>query len=209
MEMFLDKPVTERNILVSLERSAVYRLLGYRQGKTTLSEQMKALVDSLLSEALALINPVGTYLIRKIRSRSEAIAFRRSKVVLRGQSIAALLRQSEAAVFMAVTIGSELEREMSTQTAQGHLDRALVLDAIGSEAAEAAANALNARLITLARQTKRFLTTRFSPGYGDLPLEVQKDLHEELSLTDLGITLTEKFLLFPQKTVTAILGVEK
>ena len=49
---------------------------------------------------------------------------------------------------------------------------------------------------------------RFSPGYGDLPIEVQKDF---LPLLDaerrLGITLSESCLMAPSKSVTAIIGV--
>ncbi|MDO5123950.1 MAG: Vitamin B12 dependent methionine synthase activation subunit [Eubacteriales bacterium] len=46
---------------------------------------------------------------------------------------------------------------------------------------------------------------RFSPGYGDLPLEMQKYI---LTFTDanlkIGLTLTDSMLLTPTKSVTAI-----
>ncbi len=46
---------------------------------------------------------------------------------------------------------------------------------------------------------------RFSPGYGDLPLLMQKDI---LSFLDahlkIGLTLTDSLLLIPTKSVTAI-----
>jgi cobalamin-dependent methionine synthase I len=64
-------------------------------------------------------------------------------------------------------------------------------------------------LITQSRQAKLFLTTRFSPGYGDLPLTFQRDLYRELSLDELGIRITEKCILYPQKTITAVIGVEQ
>jgi len=110
---------------------------------------------------------------------------------------------------MAVTIGSGLENLTSRYTKEKQFKNALVLDTIGSEAAEASANALNSYLLTLARQAKNTLTGRFSPGYGDLPLFFQKDMFRELSLDSLNIVLDKKYILFPRKTVTAILGVEE
>ena len=48
---------------------------------------------------------------------------------------------------------------------------------------------------------------RFSPGYGDLPLDIQGELLSALSAENLlGITLTEKKMMIPAKSVTAIIG---
>lgn len=52
------------------------------------------------------------------------------------------------------------------------------------------------------------LRMRFSPGYGDLPLEVQKPLLTALdSARRAGITLSETMLMMPSKSVSAIIGV--
>lgn len=49
---------------------------------------------------------------------------------------------------------------------------------------------------------------RFSPGYGDLPLPIQKEIIEFLGKSqNLGITLTDSLLMIPQKSVTAIKGI--
>lgn len=49
---------------------------------------------------------------------------------------------------------------------------------------------------------------RFSPGFGDLPLDIQPKI---LSMLDaekqIGVTLTDAFLMIPSKSVTAIIGV--
>ena len=53
-----------------------------------------------------------------------------------------------------------------------------------------------------------FFTTRYSPGYGDFPLEVQ---HDFLSALDaqraIGLYANDAFLLTPMKSVTAVIGV--
>ena len=53
-----------------------------------------------------------------------------------------------------------------------------------------------------------YLRPRFSPGYGDFPLSVQKDLLGGLEAGKrLGITLTEGGLMMPSKSVTAVIGI--
>ena len=51
------------------------------------------------------------------------------------------------------------------------------------------------------------LRPRFSPGYGDLPLAMQREIFAALPLEKaLGLTLGENLLMTPTKTVTAIAG---
>ena len=54
----------------------------------------------------------------------------------------------------------------------------------------------------------RFLTDRFSPGYGDLPLTAQRQLCEALDTgRRIGLSLSPSLLMIPGKSVTAILGI--
>ena len=52
------------------------------------------------------------------------------------------------------------------------------------------------------------LLTRYSPGYGDFPLEAQRPI---LSLLDtprkIGVSLTDSLLMVPSKSVSAVIGV--
>ncbi len=54
------------------------------------------------------------------------------------------------------------------------------------------------------------LRPRFSPGYGDLPLERQTDLFAHLDATKrIGVTLTDARLMIPSKSVSAVIGCSK
>ena len=49
---------------------------------------------------------------------------------------------------------------------------------------------------------------RFSPGYGDLPIEIQKDFFRVLEPNrKIGVSLTESMMMIPSKSVTAIIGI--
>jgi cobalamin-dependent methionine synthase I len=166
-------------------------------------------IEAAFEEAEKLIDAKGVFIIRQIKEKGNLICLQNSQTTILGQSAKDLLKNSFAVIFMAVTIGSGLEKLTGQYTKEKQFENALVLDTIGSEAAEASANALNSYLLTLARQAKNTLTRRFSPGYGDLPLTFQNDMYRELSLDRLKIVLDKKHILFPRKTVTAIIGVEE
>ena len=60
----------------------------------------------------------------------------------------------------------------------------------------------------LRKEGKKLTEQRFSPGYGDLPLANQRLIYDLLKLERLGLKLTEKCMLIPEKSVLAIAGVE-
>ena len=54
------------------------------------------------------------------------------------------------------------------------------------------------------------LVTRYSPGYGDFPLEAQREI---LAILDtprkIGVSLTDSLLMVPSKSVSAVIGVTR
>ena len=53
------------------------------------------------------------------------------------------------------------------------------------------------------------LTHRFSPGYGDLNMNVTNDILSVLKATErLGVSMTQSQMMVPMKSVTAIIGVQ-
>lgn len=207
--MVFDQLKIEGKIQYSIDKKTVYSLLGYKKEQTKLPQKMFDRIESAFEEAEKLIDAKGVFITRQIEEKGNLICLQNSQTTILGQSAKDLLKNSFAVIFMAVTIGSGLENLIGRHTKEKQFENALVLDTIGSEAAEASANALNSYLLTLARQAKNTLTRRFSPGYGDLPLTFQNDMYRELSLDRLKIVLDKKHILFPRKTVTAIIGVEK
>lgn len=83
--------------------------------------------------------------------------------------------------------------------------RAAALQALGASAAECWCDEVNAQIAAEYGETK----PRFSCGYGDLPLSLQKDIFAALQVEkNLGITLSENFFMTPVKSVTAIVGIK-
>ena len=124
---------------------------------------------------------------------------------LEGESVRALLKDCDQVILMAATLGSSVER-LIRRTQAVDMAGALILDACGSAAIENVCDNLCAELA--AGFAPRYLTDRFSPGYGDMPLSQQRELFAALDVTRrIGVTLTDSGLMLPQKSVTALIGV--
>ena len=110
-------------------------------------------------------------------------------------------------LLFACTAGAETDRRIARAKLLSPA-RGLLMHAIGAQQVEGGCDRLCARL---AQQfPDRQLTDRFSPGYGDLTLEMQRDVMAALDCgRTVGITLTDSLLMTPSKSVTAIIGMKE
>ncbi len=125
---------------------------------------------------------------------------------LPGQDIHQLLRDCDRVVLFALTLGMSAEERIHREGLRSPT-AALILDACASAACEQACEELQTLLEGQLCADGLFPTDRFSPGYGDLPLSVQKPLLELLDAQRrCGITLSDTLIMSPRKSVTAIFG---
>lgn len=138
--------------------------------------------------------------------RTEAgFALSGAAVTLTGDTARTMLAQCHSAALLACTLGAEFDALLRSEQARDMSDAA-VLDALGSAYVEAGCNEAEREIA--ARLPGRFLTDRFSPGYGDLPLALQSALCTLLDTPRrLGVTVSGSFLMNPCKSVTAVIGI--
>lgn len=119
-------------------------------------------------------------------------------------NLAHVLRGTNKALIFACTIGMGIDRLIQKYSQIDEV-KALVLQAIGAERVE---TFIDIFIKEYEDQRKVKLTKRFSPGYGDLSLETQKDVFALLKPEkSIGITLNDSLLMSPSKSVTAIVGI--
>ena len=110
-------------------------------------------------------------------------------------------------VLLACTAGAEMDRRIA-RAKIGSPAKGLLMHAIGAQQVEGACDRLCRQLAEM--YPDRELTDRFSPGYGDLPLEMQRDVMSALDCgRTVGIVLTDSLLMTPSKSVTAIIGMKE
>ena len=126
---------------------------------------------------------------------------------LESRALAKNLSGCDEAVFFAATVGAGIDRLIRRYSA-ADITTAVWLQAIGAERVESLCRVFCGELDRQLSLEKRYTRPRFSPGYGDLPLEAQRGLTEFLDCRrKIGVTLNESLLMTPGKSVTAIVGV--
>ena len=117
------------------------------------------------------------------------------------------LAECHAAYLVCTTIGAEFDTLQRRTAATSPAD-AFVLQAIGAAAIEEWTDETE-REIRRELKEGETLVSRYSPGYGDWPLEAQRRLFELLDAPrKVGVSLTDSLLMVPSKSVSAIIGVK-
>jgi len=115
------------------------------------------------------------------------------------KGLAKVIAGSSEIIVFAATVGIEFDRLIG-RFKRTSPAKALILQALGAERAEALCDTFCSSF--------EGRTSRYSPGYGDMPLEHQKDVFELLRCEEkIGVSLNESLLMTPSKSVTAIFGI--
>lgn len=171
------------------------------------SEEISALLDATLGELL----PRLVYKVCYCELEASLCdgAFDLGFALVSSHALARCLSGCERIILFAATIGLELDRAARRYSSTSG-SRALMAQGIGAERIESLCDAF---CLDIAREYEAQgfeCTPRFSPGYGDLPLEVQRDIFAFLKPEGrIGITLNESLLMSPTKSVTAIIGLRR
>ena len=116
-----------------------------------------------------------------------------------------LLENSESVCGLIATIGFSIDSKISFFLEQKEIMPAFILDSVGSVAIEELVQNICDDIKTKYGNT----TMRFSPGYGDWPIQNQKDFLQWLGAEKIGIALSPSFQMIPRKSVSALFGIIK
>lgn len=122
------------------------------------------------------------------------------------RSITRLLADSGHVWLMAATLGPGLEGRSRWYLDHDEYFRGYVLDRLGSHLVEQEIRKLDRDIRRSAAIAGHGTTHRYSPGYGDFPLEAQRVFLALLADDFPDLCLDASGLLRPEKTVTALKG---
>lgn len=183
--------------------------LGYRKTTTVFSEEYKQKLNKIIQEGILMCNTKGIFGRYSIIEKSDKHIMLENELVFESTGLAKLLSNSTEVVLMASTVGSDITDRIHSEVESGDASLGVVLDAVASETADAALDWMVDFINKLIRREGKNLTRmRYSPGYGDLPLFNQKKIYDTLGLEKLKISITERYMLVPEKSVIAIAGIE-
>ena len=140
----------------------------------------------------------------RIERGGAGISLPEAALALPGTLAEKMLAECDTAVLLICTLGAGFDR-LEKEWEARDMARAAVMDSCGSAWTEAVCDEAEREIRS--RFPGKYLTDRFSPGYGDLPLSLQGDFLRALDAgRKLGVTANESFLLLPCKSVTAVIG---
>ncbi len=162
-----------------------------------LNEETNALLQKAAQIASAAIQP--RHVVRKVFFKQTSNGIWADELLLPGQSIEKHLDGCQEGFLLAATLGAQIDTVIRRE--------GLVSQATGTAISACASVVIEDYLDALCPTLAPNLTSRFSPGYGDLPLNIQQAFLKALQAQRIGLYTTESFMMVPEKSVTAIVGV--
>ncbi|NIO48427.1 MAG: hypothetical protein GTN73_03155 [Candidatus Aminicenantes bacterium] len=174
------------NFKVEFDEKRILTLIGYKKRPKEIKEPIKSLIAEEKKKLDNLLHPASIYTIIDYAVTNKHPIF----------------KDAEKVAICVCTIGPELEQEIKKLMEKNEMTRALILDALGSEAAEEVAIQSDRILAEKARKMNLWPSKRFSPGYGKWDIREQRFIFRLLPAADIGVRLTESCMMVPRKSVS-------
>lgn len=164
-----------------------------------------ALIDACIKEAEPVLSYRVCYAILTATYREDQLCL--GNIAAPYQTIIKAIKDADEVLLFAATVGAPFDRLIHRYT-QLEPSKALIMQAIGAERAESLCDAFCDKTADELHASGKRLLPRVSPGYGDIPLAMQRDIFAVLDCPrKIGLTLDESLLMSPSKSVTAIAGI--
>lgn len=187
----------------SINRQEAFRYMGINGEPDS---RIIAAADECEQLLLKAVSPKFNWIFADISWVSpEGISLNMHRLVLRGNDIAEHLQGCFGVALLCATLGEGADR-LLRKLQNEDMAKAVIADSMASAAIEQVCDEAEEKIRE--RFRGKFMTWRFSPGYGDFPLEAQGDFLAAVNASrTVGVNLTDGGLLTPTKSVTAVIGI--
>lgn len=190
-----------------IDRNEALRYMGYRG--QLMDGNMEKLLDACIDEVMDISKKSFTYEIFDIERTQEELCLKGTTLVLKGEDIAAHLAKAEKCAVMAVTLGLEIDKRIAFYS-KTDLTKGLIFDACAAAAVESLCDMVQGEIEVEAENMGLEITARYSPGYGDLSIGIQKEIAKLLKTYErIGLSVNESSIMIPRKSVTAFIGMQR
>lgn len=125
---------------------------------------------------------------------------------IRSKNLEKLTSRSNECILLAATLGHETDRQITIAQNRNMLE-GIALDACASVMIDDYIDRfIKSEIVPRLHEGER-MTSRFSPGYGDLSMTVTEDIIAILNAEKrIGLSVTRSLMMSPIKSVTAVTG---
>lgn len=181
------------------DKAEILRYLEYHNQE--MEESLSRQIDECMEKVNQAANPrcVVREFEREDDEFPEEIRF------LTGEGIKNHLKGCRKILLFAATLGANVELAIRRAGIKNVAD-AVIMDSCASTLIEAYCDMIDSDFRK--KYEGLYLTTRFSPGYGDLPISAQVAFTSLLDTSrKIGLGVSDSGIMIPRKSVTAIIGV--
>lgn len=165
--------------------------------------------DHLIQECVAEAKPALSYRVcyTELNVEHAGDTLYIGSIPTPSKTVQKALEGAHTALLFAATVGAPFDR-LIQRYSRVSPSKALIMQAIGAERVESLCDAFCFQYNEGIKREGDCLTPRVSPGYGDIPLSMQKDIFTILDCPrKIGLTLDESMMMSPSKSVTALAGI--
>ena len=203
---FMTNVVSYKAEELDISIKEVLRYLGY--GRNSITEGDEAFAMSMVDKARADMKPMGCYMRAPVGIGNNGyIEMPYGRV--NSANLSRNLSGCNEIYMFAVTLGAGYDRALN-RAGVSSMTEAAYYQAVGAAAIEAVCQLMIERLELEVYEEMKTLRPRYSPGFGDYGLENQKGIFDCLNPAKyIGLTLMDTMVMSPEKSVTAIVGIEE
>ncbi len=180
------------------------RYLGY--GKCAVDEKTLAMIQDSFQELEEIARVKLIYRIFDLSFENEN-CIRLGHLNIESKNLYRNLKGCEKVLVLGATLGIGVDM-LAKRYAVTDMAKAVVLQAAAAAFLEEYLDQWQEELKQKFSDEHAYLRPRFSPGYGDFSIIYQKEVLDMLDASkQIGLTLTEGYMLAPTKSVTAVIGI--
>jgi hypothetical protein len=184
----------------------VLRFQGYQKGIDVPTPDIRAIFDEALALGERLMRPRAVYRASAVTGQGPGL------IEVGGQALHIpeidRLWGPLAAVGAAIcTVGDAIEERVRTLFDAREFPLAVMLDSVGSAAAESLAEYVNDLLCQVGIKEGLMVTNRISPGYAGWDTAEQRVLFRLCDGEPIGVRLNEACFMTPGKTISLLVGI--
>jgi len=190
---------------VVADETEVARYLGYKK-TTPPDEPVIRIIHDSCEKMHAVLKPQAVYeTFSLVPGADNMLSFAGNTI--NSVDLSRNLHDCGSVVLLAATIGPQVDMMIKRAQIRSSTEAA-IMQAAGAMFIESFVDAVNKRIKTDAVASGRLVHPRYSPGYGDVTLSVQRMFFLLLPCSRIGLSLMPTLIMAPEKSVTAFVGIE-
>lgn len=192
--------------MFKIDKINKFEALGYMGVKGGKTLDLMSEMSEIEKELLSLYSPMYCYKKYSISFCKEGISLDGTSINLCGEDIKNHLLSCNEIILMACTISFKVDKYIKLLQLTD-MKKALMADSLASALIEQVCDLSELEIKKLYPNAS--MTTRYSPGYGDFDILMQKSLSDLLNTQkNIGLFVNESYMMVPSKSVIAVIGLK-